>query len=179
VHLLVGLDQARLARRHQRAGRTGLHAFAAGDAGRLAHRIIEVEHDLRMLAAERVADDVVDLLLAAGAHAARALDAGVEVDRDAVVRQIGPGADGAARSAVCRPQLRPSVELRVSGMALSGMSESRSSSTIFCDATARALSVVTSMPGAGLRQHEAASTRSPLTSTTQARQLPSGRMPSL
>ncbi len=50
VHLLVGVCDARLVlvehhRRHQRAGRTGLHAFAAGDAGRLAHRIVEIEHD--------------------------------------------------------------------------------------------------------------------------------------
>ena len=43
----------------------------------------------------------------------------------------------------------------------------------------RALSLVTSMPGAGFRQHDAASTRSPFTSTMHARQLPSGRMPSL
>ncbi len=41
-------DQIRVVRRRQRAGRAGLHAFAAGDAGRLAHRIVEVEHDLRM-----------------------------------------------------------------------------------------------------------------------------------
>ena len=32
--------------RHQRAGRTGLHAFAASDAGRFPHRIVEIEHDL-------------------------------------------------------------------------------------------------------------------------------------
>jgi hypothetical protein len=64
-------------------------------------------------------------------------------------------------------------------MALLRMSESKSSSTIFCDATARALSVVTSMPGAGLRQHDGAKTRSPLISTMHARQLPSGRMPSM
>ena len=51
VDLAVGLagedvvlvDQRR---RHQRAGRAGLHAFAAGDAGRGAHRVVEVEHDL-------------------------------------------------------------------------------------------------------------------------------------
>ena len=35
----------------------------------------------------------------------------------------------------------------------------------------------TSIPGAGARQHDGASTRSPLISTMQARQLPSGRMP--
>ena len=52
VDLAVGLARVRTLfvvdqrRRHQRAGRAGLHAFAAGDAGRGAHRVVEVEHDL-------------------------------------------------------------------------------------------------------------------------------------
>ncbi len=49
--------------------------------------------------------------------------------------------------------------------------------TIFCDVFARLDSVDTSIPGAGARQHDGASTRSPLISTTHARQLPSGRIP--
>src|SRR6476660_6349262 len=57
----------------------------------------------------------------------------------------------------------------------SGMSESSSSRTIFCEASARGELVVTSMPVVGKRQHEGASARSPLISTTQARQLPSER----
>src|SRR5207302_6035809 len=89
VHALLDLLHADAARRHQRAGRAGLHALAAGDAGRLAHRVVEVEHDLRVIAAAGVADDVVHLHLAAGAHAARALDAGVEIDRDRRVRDVG------------------------------------------------------------------------------------------
>src|SRR5581483_9746416 len=48
-------------RRHQRAGRAGLHAFAASDAGRLPHRIVEVEDDLLVDAAASHANDVVDL----------------------------------------------------------------------------------------------------------------------
>ncbi len=60
-----------------------------------------------------------------------------------------------------------------------GASACSSSSTIFCECTARALTLETSMSLAGLRQHEGASTRSPLISTMQARQLPSGRRPSL
>ena len=59
------------------------------------------------------------------------------------------------------------------------MSLASSSSTIFCECNARGLFVVTSMPGWATRQQDAASTRSPLTSTMQARQLPSGRMPSM
>src|SRR3981189_2085648 len=52
VHLLVGIGDAGLVlvqhhRGHQRAGRAGLHAFAAGDAGRFTHGIVEVEHDFR------------------------------------------------------------------------------------------------------------------------------------
>src|ERR671931_1709835 len=57
--------------------------------------------------------------------------------------------------------------------ACSGMSESRSSSTIFCEVSARGELVVTSMPALGKRQQEGARARSPLISTTQARQLPS------
>src|SRR6266850_2919244 len=57
----------------------------------------------------------------------------------------------------------------------SGMSESSSSRIIFCAATVRAFFDSTSIPACGARQHEGASTRSPLTSTMQARQLPSGR----
>ena len=86
VHLAVGelgadvllVDERR---RHQRPGRAGLHAFAAGDAGRCAHWIVEVENDLLAVAAAGHADDVIDLDLAAGADAEIALNAGVEVDR--------------------------------------------------------------------------------------------------
>jgi hypothetical protein len=42
---------------------------------------------------------------------------------------------------------------------------------------ARSERVCTTMPGAGVRMQEAASTRSPSTSTMQTRQLPSGRYP--
>ena len=61
----------------------------------------------------------------------------------------------------------------------SGMSAARSSTIIFCEWSARGLLLVTSMPAAGLRQHDGASTRSPLISTMHERQLPSGRMPGL
>src|SRR5579883_2995806 len=76
-------------RRHQRAGRTGLHALAAGDAGRGAHRIVEVEDDLLQMAAAGHADHVIDLHLAAGADTKIALDAGVEVDRHGDVAAVG------------------------------------------------------------------------------------------
>src|SRR5690606_31089256 len=67
VRQYAGLvEQVRL---HERAGRTGLHAFAAADAGAAPHRIVEVEHDLGAVAAIGHADDVVDLDLAAGADA--------------------------------------------------------------------------------------------------------------
>src|SRR5690606_22822210 len=90
VDFLVHLHEADVARGHERAGRAGLYAFAAGDAGRGAHGVVQVKDDLGMLAAVGVADHVVDLLFTAGAHAARALDAGVEVDRHRRMRQVGP-----------------------------------------------------------------------------------------
>ena len=61
----------------------------------------------------------------------------------------------------------------------SGKSASSISRTIFWLLTARSLSVRTCMPGVALRQQLGARVRSPSTSTTQARQLPSGAKPSL
>src|ERR1700726_140082 len=66
------------ARGHQRAGRARLYAFAAGDAGRSTHGIIEVEHDLLAVAAPGHSDHVVDLHLAASANTQIAMNAGVE-----------------------------------------------------------------------------------------------------
>src|SRR4030095_3547315 len=91
VNLLVRLHHPHITRRHQRPRGAGLHAFAAGDAGGFPHRVVDIEHDLRVLAAERVADHVVHLLLAAGAETPGALDARIEIDCYAVVREIGGG----------------------------------------------------------------------------------------
>ena len=95
---LIGHGHRHFARRHQSPGRAGLHALAAADAGGGTHGIVHVEHDLGVLAAEGEADHVVDLLVAAGAQAARALDAGVEIDGDTGVREIG-GDTGPRREA--------------------------------------------------------------------------------
>ncbi len=104
VDLPVGIGDAGLVlvqhhRRHQRAGRAGLHAFAAGDAGGLAHRVVEVEHDLGFVAAIGHADDVVDLHLAAGAHAQAALDAGVEIDAHRGMAAVALPALGGGKTA--------------------------------------------------------------------------------
>src|SRR5262245_53553172 len=94
VDLAVGLGGEDVAlvhqrRRHQRAGRAGLHAFAAGNAGRVAHRVVEVEHDLGVVAAAGHPNDVVDLHLAAGADAEIAMDAGIEIDRHSGMAAVG------------------------------------------------------------------------------------------
>jgi len=57
----------------------------------------------------------------------------------------------------------------------SGWSAISSSNTIWRDFLARSDAVFTFMPAAALRWQEAARTRSPSTSTMQARQLPSAR----
>ena len=119
VDLPVGVGDAGLLvvehhGRHQRAGRAGLHAFAAGDAGGLAHRIVEVEHDLRAMAAIGHADDVVDLDLAAGAHAEAALDAGVEIDAHRRMAGVGRPALGGGKAALGDARgLGPVPELRI------------------------------------------------------------------
>ena len=56
-----------------------------------------------------------------------------------------------------------------------GWSAASNSNTISWDFLARSELVLTFMPADGLRWQEAASTRSPSISTTQARQLPSER----
>src|SRR5262249_36436998 len=94
VHFAVGLAGEDVilvhhGRRHQRPGRTGLHAFAAGDAGRSAHRVVEIEHDLGVVTTPGHADDVVDLHLAAGADAEVAVNAGIEVDRHGGMAAVG------------------------------------------------------------------------------------------
>src|SRR5690606_26443957 len=87
----VGHDLRRVLGRCERAGGAGLHAFAAGHAGGVAHGVVHVEDDFRMTATEGVADDVVDLLLATGTYAARALDTGVEIDGNGWIGQVGVG----------------------------------------------------------------------------------------
>ncbi len=59
--------------------------------------------------------------------------------------------------------------------ARAGWSATSSSMTIRRAVVARSVAVATFMPAAGLRMHDAASTRSPSISTMQARQLPSAR----
>ena len=76
-------------RRHQRAGRAGLHAFAAGDASGVSHRVVEVEDDLFVMTAARHADHVIDLHFAAGADAEIAVDAGIEIDRHRHMAAVG------------------------------------------------------------------------------------------
>src|SRR5437879_1233961 len=119
VDLLVGIGDAGLVliqhyRRHQRAGRAGLHAFAAGDAGRFPHRIVEVEHDLGAGIAIGHADDIVDLHLAAGAHAEAALDAGIEIDAHGGMAAIALPALGGWETALRHLDLfGPVPELRI------------------------------------------------------------------
>ena len=65
--LFVGHAQGRLACGHQGAGRAGLHAFAAGHAGRGAHGVVHVENDLRLVTSKGQTNHVIDLLVTAGA----------------------------------------------------------------------------------------------------------------
>ena len=162
---------------HQRAGRAGLHAFAAGDAGGRAHRIVHVEDDLRSIAPPGVADDVVDLLLTAATHAAAALDTGIEVDGNARMARIRSAA-ARGRKIGLSTCLRapPSSSIRSRSRCASPVHRpAGSSSTILRAEVARALSTCTFMPGCGARQQDGASTRSPSISTMHARQFPSGR----
>src|SRR5690606_29591292 len=98
-----------------------LHALAARDARARAHRILEVEDDAGVGAAAGVPDDVVPLDVPAGAHAARALDAGVQPDRDGRVREVRLrlAARGETRLADA-PLPRPLRQFRVRAVLLLG-----------------------------------------------------------
>ena len=79
-HRLVGNHVAGSFGGHQCPGGTGLYAFSAGDTGAVAHGVIHVEDNLGVAAPEGVADNVIDLFLAAGPDAASTLYAGIQVD---------------------------------------------------------------------------------------------------
>ncbi len=73
----------------ERAGGAGGDTLAAGHARRRAHRVVEVEGDARRVTLAAAADHVVALDVVAGADAAVAEDAGVVVDGDHRVGQVG------------------------------------------------------------------------------------------
>ena len=104
----------------QRAGRARHHAFAAGDAGRVAHRQIVVEGNARLisLAASRQHPVVPNLI--AAADAAIAEDAGFVIDRDGqggIVVSARRAAPGKAR--LLDPGLRgQTLQFAVAGMLL-------------------------------------------------------------
>src|SRR5437868_10484206 len=73
---------------HQRAGGTGLHAFATGDASRSAHRIVKIKYDFLAVTTAGHADHIVDLDFTAGADTQIAMDAGIEIDRHRRMRSV-------------------------------------------------------------------------------------------
>ena len=111
LDLLVRNLQPHVFRRHQRPRRAGLHALPAGHAGAGSHLVVEVKDDGGVVAAIRVADHVVDLHLAAGPHAACALDAGVELHshrrvRHVLLRLVPPLKPGLRDSELFRPNVQ-------------------------------------------------------------------------
>src|SRR6185312_11562027 len=100
----AGLILVEVGCRHERAGRTGLHALAAGYARGASHRIVEVKHDLGAMRAIGHADDVVDLYFAAGAHTKIALDASIEIDTHRRMARIGTPALVRRKAAACQPE---------------------------------------------------------------------------
>src|SRR5687767_2186618 len=97
---LVGIE---IGGGHQSAGGAGLDTLAARNAGRLAHGIVEIEHDLRAMGTVGHPDHVVHLDLAAGADAEIALNAGVEIDAHGRMAGIGGPALRRGEAAGCKP----------------------------------------------------------------------------
>src|SRR5262245_26408239 len=76
-------------RGHEGAGRTGLDAFAAGDAGALTHRVVKVEDNSLVGTSARHADHVVDLDFATRSDAESAINAGVKMYGHGRMRAVG------------------------------------------------------------------------------------------
>ena len=158
-----------------------------------AHGVVQVEHHLGVRAAQCQADDVVDLRFAAGAHAAVALDAGVEVDGHGRMGQVGAGCSRRravragrgvtprrAAQALSSPwRLRPAVVAVPLVALLRQVGQQQLQHHLLALAARAGSAHAPSGPARGVRQQLGASVRSPSISTTQARQLPSGRRPSL
>ena len=92
MHLSVRLDSTFWCRNRggqQGTGWTCLDAFSAGDARAVAHRVVKIEHDFRMGAAMGHANHVVDLDIAAGTDAERAIDTSIEIYHHRRMRKIG------------------------------------------------------------------------------------------
>ena len=86
----------------QRAGGAGNHALAAGDAGGITHRCVQVEGDSGRIAFAHAAKDKIILDLIATPNAAVAKDAGVVVDSDGEGRIVF----SASNQASCKARLR-------------------------------------------------------------------------
>ena len=111
IDLFIRFHQAHVPGWHQGAGGARLHALAAGHAGALSHQVVHVEYDFGVLAAPGITDDVVHLLLPAGAHATGTLDTGIQVDCDGRVRQVRRGLlppleAGGEHVHLCRPVVK-------------------------------------------------------------------------
>ena len=91
VHLFVDDLGANLGFWHQRTGGACLHTFATGHAGAVTHGVVQIKHDLAVAAAHGVANHIVHLFFTAGAHAAVALDARIQIHSHRGVRNISLG----------------------------------------------------------------------------------------
>ena len=65
----------------QCASGAGLHAFTAGDATAFTHWVRHIKGWIGIMPPPRHSNDVIDLNLAARAHAQAALNTGIEIDR--------------------------------------------------------------------------------------------------
>ena len=155
--------------------------------------LVQVERCARGCAAAGQAEHVVDLFLAAGAHATRTGCRRLRLTAMAGWLSSAPGraAPGAAARVAHAQALRPIAQLAISGCAhtglrrtglggpgASGKSANNSCSTsVWLWRTRAAAALATFIPGSTARQ-QLARQRAPASSTTQARQLPSGRRPS-
>src|SRR6185312_4265606 len=112
----------------QRAGRAGGHAFAARYAGRGAHRVAQVERDVRGVTLSAAPDHVVALNVIARPGAPVTEDAGVMVDRDDRAGQIDAAAGAARQGGVATVHPVPvgqREQLVVAGRGLLGVALAR------------------------------------------------------
>ena len=96
VSAALGIDQGG---GHERTRRAGLHAFATGHTGAVAHGIIEIKHYLGLCTTVRQPNHVVALHFPTGPLAQSAGDAGVQIHVHGRVRGVmAPGVGQRIRS---------------------------------------------------------------------------------
>ena len=88
IYFLVNHLRSNLRLGHEGARWTSLHTFSTSHTSAAAHTVLQVKHNLTLCTTMCKANDVVDLLFAAGAHTSVALNTGIKINGHGRMRDI-------------------------------------------------------------------------------------------